>query len=119
LLRFLVTGGEVNDITRAEALLEGEGPVGRVIGDRAYDSDAFIAHIAERGGAAVIPSRARRRVPRALDLTTYATRNVIERFFGRLKQGRRVATRYDKTACSYAGVVAVSAVHLWASGWRA
>lgn len=108
LLRYVLTGGEVNDITQAEALVRaGEG--GSLVGDRAYDSDAFVARIEALGMRAVIPSRSTRKLPRHLDRLAYARRNVIERWFGRLKAFRRVATRYDKTARSYLGFVAAGA----------
>jgi transposase len=117
LLRYVLTGGEVNDITQAEALVRGREGRG-VVGDRAYDSDAFVAHVAELGMRVVIPSRSTRREPRALDASAYARRNVIERWFGRLKTFRRIATRYDKTAGSYLGFVAAGATLVAVSGWR-
>jgi transposase len=67
----------------------------------------------------VVPSRAGRRRMRWLDADAYRLRNVIERWFGRLKQYRRVATRYDKTARSYASLVATAALCVALSGWLA
>jgi transposase len=108
----------VNDVTRADALVQGLR--GRaVVGDRAYDSDAFVASVRAQGMAVVIPSRAKRRLPRVLDVEAYARRNVIERLFGRPKQFRRVATRYEKTAASYAGALALGASLVVLSGWTA
>src|SRR6185369_3110696 len=82
LIRYLVTGGEVADITQARALVRHRGLA--VVGDRAYDSDALVAHIQALGGRAVIPSKRNRRQPRPLDKASYRERNVIERWFGRL-----------------------------------
>lgn len=116
LLRYVLTGGEVNDITQASVLVrarEGRG----VVGDRAHDSDGFVRRIAAMRMRAVIPSRSTRRRPRVLDRAAYAKRNVIERWFGRLKAFRRIATRYDKTACSYLGFVAMAAALVTLSGW--
>jgi transposase len=116
LVRYVLTGGEVNDITQAGVLVrerEGRG----VVGDRAYDSDAFVRRIASMRMRVVVPSRSTRRRPRVIDRAAYATRNVIERWFGRLKIFRRVATRYDKTACSYLGFVATAAALVTLSGW--
>ena len=107
----------MNDVTQATRLTEGLR-AGVVVGDRAYDCDAFLAAIAAQDSAAVVPSRARRRVQRPLDVAVYATRNVIERFFGRIKQSRRVGTRYDKMATSYGSFVAMAALLARASGWR-
>ncbi len=118
LLRYTVTAGQVNDVTRADWLIEGTGGTA-VVGDRAYDSDAVIRSIEARGRTAVIPSRSHRKVARALDPGRYRTRNVIERWFGRLKGFRRVATRYDKTLLSYAAVVATAAFVVALSGWSA
>ena len=118
LLRYVLTGGQVNDITMAEPLVEGSKSVA-VIGDRAYDSDTFVRFIERSGMQAVIPSRSRRRHPRPLDRGVYAKRNVVERWFGRLKVLRRVATRYDKTSCSYLGFIAAGALLIELSGWAA
>lgn len=119
LVRFALTGGQVNDITRAAELVCRPREADAVVGDRAYDSDAFVAHVEAFGMKVVIPSRARRRVVRPHDKDAYRSRNVIERYFGRLKQLRRVATRYDKTAVSYASIVAVAATLVSLTGWRA
>ena len=118
LVRYIVTAGQVNDVTQAGFLTEcGEGEA--VIGDRAYDSDALLCRIEQRGCAAVIPSRSNRKVFRVIDSILYRRRNVIERWFGRLKGFRRVATRYEKTLASYVGVVATAAFVVALSGWRA
>lgn len=115
-MRFALTGGEVGDVTQAAPLVR--GLAGRaVVGDRAYDSNAFIECIEHAGMAAVIPSRANRKVPRVLDTAGYARRNLIERFFGRVKAFRRIATRYDETAVSYASTVAFAATLLVLTGW--
>ena len=104
-------------MTQATVLIAGiEGEA--IVADRAYDADAFIEHIAKQGMQAVIPSRSNRRTFRNHDAIAYRHRNVIERFFGRLKQYRRVATRYDKTACSYVGFIAIGALLIALSGWR-
>jgi transposase len=118
LVRYIVTAGQVNDVTQAGFLTEC-GEAEAVIGARAYDSDALICRSEQRGNAAVIPSRSNRKIFRAIDSTLYRRRNVIERGFGRLKSFRRVATRYEKTLASYVGVVATAAFVVALSGWRA
>ena len=116
LLRHALTGGEAADVTQARALVQGlRGHVG--VGDRAYDSDAFLDFVQAQGMVAVIPSRANRRIRRVLEINTYAIRNVIERLFGRLKQFRRLATRYDKTSTSYAATLVMATVLVVLSGW--
>jgi transposase len=115
LLRFVLTAGQVNDVTQAPRLIRDGG--GDVVADRAYDSDAVIAHIEALGVKAVIPARSHRKVARTLDQETYRKRNVIERWFGRVKGYRRVATRYEKTRLSYAACVAMAAFLVALSGW--
>ena len=70
-----------------------------VLADRGYDSDAIVALVSASGAVAVIPGRSklRKRNPRSIDRNLYRRRNVVERTIGRLKNNRRIATRYDKT----------------------
>ena len=109
----------MNDITQAKALVSKDVAAVGVIGDRAYDSNEFIAHLEQRALEVVVPSRSNRVVPRSLNAEVYRSRNVIERWFGRLKQFRRIATRYDKTEKSYGGFVALGAFQVALSGWGA
>ena len=75
----------------------------RLIGDKAYDSDKLIAQIEAQGATPVIPPRKNRHEPRDYDRQDYKQRNVVERFINVLKQSRRVATRYEKTARNFLG----------------
>ena len=97
-------------MTQAPALLEAAPSCKYVIGDKGYDSDAFREQIVAAGGVAVIPPRDSRTEPRTYDEEVYKRRNIIERFFHRLKQYRRVATRYDKLATRYLGFVYFAAI---------
>jgi len=117
LVRYVLTGGERSDITQARSLVVAREGAG-VVGDRGYDADAFVAHVEGHGMQAVVPSRKTRRRPRRLDHARYAQRNVVERWFGRIKAFRPVATRYDKTSRSYAGFVATAAALLVLTGWH-
>ena len=103
-LRFTLTAGQCHDITQAPDLLKGYS-YQSVIGDKAYDSDALIAEIVSNDAIAVIPPRKNRTQTRTYDKELYKQRNIIERFFHRLKQYRRVATRYEKYAVRYLGFV--------------
>ena len=109
-LRWILTSGNRNDITQAPALIQGIGSCKYVIGDKGYDSDAFRERIVSAGGVAVIPPRESRTDPIAYDEDLYKRRNIIERFFHRLKQYRRVATRYDKLGVRYLGFVYFAAI---------
>lgn len=96
-LRVVLTAGQVADIECAPELIA-DLPAAAVIGDKGYDSNALVEKIEAAGACAVIPPRSNRRNPRQFDRTQYRSRNLIERFFNRLKNFRRVATRYDKLA---------------------
>mgnify|MGYP001412072856 CR=1 FL=1 len=84
-----------------------------MLGDKGYDSDAIIAQVTASGAEVVIPPKANRKVQCACDYVLYCERNLVERFFNKLKQFRRVATRYDKRATHFlSGVYLGSAVIL-------
>ena len=112
LARFILTGGQVHDVTQAPALIEELLP-DAVLADKAYDADALLSCIENKNAKAVIPPKANRKEQRAFDRHQYRNRNVIERFFARIKQFRRVATRYDKLASRFASFVALAAAMLW------
>lgn len=95
-------------MVQAEALLKGLSPQ-YVIADKGYDSDPLRQQIRRSGGKPVIPSRRGTR-RRRHDRQRYKLRNLVERFINRLKQCRRVATRYDKTDHSYSGFVCLAAL---------
>ena len=95
-VRLRATPGQAGDCPQALPLLEGLQP-GKVLADTAYDSDANRAYCAQQAIEVVIPSHPNRLQPLPLDKEMYRDRNKIERFFNRMKQYRRLATRYDKT----------------------
>jgi transposase len=110
---FQLSPGNIADITVAPALLD-IAPVGRTfLADKGYDATPFRTRVAERGARVVIPNNATRRRPYPFDAAVYRDRNAIERMFCRLKDWRRVATRYDKLAANFASPVALVAVVLW------
>ena len=108
----ILTGGQVNDVTQATLLLAEIEPAA-VLADKAYDSDEVLDCIHDKGAKAVIPPKANRKVQRQFDRHQYRNRNLIERFFARLKQFRRVATRYDKLASRFESFVVLVAAVLW------
>lgn len=102
ILRFIVTKGNENDCTQTKNLLASTIREGMyILGDRAYDTDNIVNYIMEREAYAVIPSRKNRKVQREYYEEIYKNRNRIERFFNRLKNFRRIATRYDKLVLSF------------------
>lgn len=84
-----------------------------LIADKGYDSNAVRTDIEARGGVPVIPTRRGRKLQIAIDDFIYALRNRVERCINRLKNARRLATRYDKTAASYRGFIHLVALRLW------
>jgi transposase len=107
---FALTPGNVADISMAVPLISAIAPPRRLIADKAYDADSFRAWLKARRIKAVIPSTASRTVPYPLDRAAYRRRNLIERLFGRLKNWRRLATRYDRLARNYLAALALVAV---------
>lgn len=81
-----------------------------LIADKAFDHDGLRATLNERGALAVIPSTAHRKTPIPHDIEMYKWRHLIENCFQRLKEFRRVATRYDKTDTSFAAVIHCAAI---------
>jgi len=113
-LSFVLTPGEDHEITavaKLDALVDARPRCW--LGDRAYDSDALRADLLLRGVLPVIPPRKSRKVPAPLDRDLYRERNKIERLVGRLKENRRLATRYEKTAGAFLGMLDLAAVRLW------
>ena len=108
-LRFILTAGASHDVRQAPTLIAGQ-TFDCVVADTAYDSDPLRAEILAQGDVAVIRPRRNRLEERPYDKGVYKLRNVIERFFHRLKQFRRVATRYDKYAVRYLGFVYFAAI---------
>jgi transposase len=84
-----------------------------LIADKGYDADRIREETEANGGVAVIPMRRGRKVQTPIDDHIYALRNRIERCFNKLKNARRLATRYDKTAASYLGFIHIVSARLW------
>ena len=99
-VRLRLTPGQAGDAPEGEWLLHGLRPE-YVVADRAYDSDTLRAWVHVSGAAAVIPPNPSRALKPPYDREVYAERNRVERFVGRLKLNRRIATRYEKTARNY------------------
>jgi transposase len=109
---YVITAGNDSDIKHAPRLLANSPARAIIIGDKGYDSDAFVSEIKQHGGCAVMPPRCTRTIQREYDRTLYRERNRIERYFARLKQFRRLATRYDKTLRSFSGFFDLANLHL-------
>jgi transposase len=111
-VRLILTAGHRGDVPQAGALIEGlEAEV--VMADTAYDADQLRAAIAAKGAIAVIPNNPSRALKHPLDTHLYAQRHLVECCFSKLKQFRRVATRFEKTARNYLAVITLAAIVLW------
>ncbi|MEM9784792.1 MAG: IS5 family transposase [Pseudomonadota bacterium] len=109
-----ITAGQASDYAGYADTIDADLPPARVlIADKGYDSDAIRDGVEAAGGTPVIPARRTRKAPVAVDGFIYALRNRIERCINRLKNARRLATRYDKTAASYLGFIEITAARLW------
>jgi putative transposase len=104
-----LTGSQASDSPRLPGLIAGVATTA-VLADKGYDSDANRVAIRTVGAKPCIPSRKNPTEPIDYDRHLYRERNVVERFFAQLKQYRRVATRYDKKAANFLGVVWVAAI---------
>jgi transposase len=109
----LLSSGNTHDVVMAPALLEAAGPISRLIADKAYDTNSLRAPLASKEIDAVIPSIVRRKPLIPHDVRAYRERNLIERMIGRLKDFRRVATRYDKLARNFLAGVLLAAIAIW------
>ena len=108
-----VTPGQLGDVRAAASLLSQLPPGRKCAADTAYDSDALRQFMRERGTLPVIPNNPTRKRLHAFDRNAYKRRNLIERAFCRLKDWRRVATRYDKLARNFHSAVAIAAIITW------
>lgn len=111
-LRFILTGGEAGDITTAPDLLKGFSP-GAVLADKADDSNALRALVADAGAQAVIPSNRTRKILIPHDGVAYRRRRRIERFFDKLKHFRRIAARYDRRALYFLSALHLASAIIW------
>ena len=108
-VKIILTPGQDHDVTQGPALIA-NSDAEKKIADKAYDSDPFIEEIESTGAEAVIPPRSNRNEQRSYDKEAYKQRNVVERFINAIKQCRRVATRYEKTARNFLAVVQLASI---------
>ena len=112
LARWQLTGGQVHDLTQAHTLIQ-DIATDAVVADKAFDANALLNAIHQAGAKAVIPPKADRKEQRPYDQHQYKHRNLIERFFCRIKHFRRIATRYDKLASRFSSFIALAASFIW------
>ena len=111
LARFELLPGQRHESVAAEGLLSGLS-VGALLADRGFDGDGLRDALDERGAEAVIPPKSNRKKDIGCDMEKYRRRHLVENFFCKIKYFRRIATRYDQTASSYAAMIWVAAAVL-------
>ena len=113
-MRFILTGGQAADGPQGVPLLTGIKAT-HVIADKGYAADGILNFIRGQGASPVIPPRLSRRVQREYDRGLYKQRNLIERAFNRLKQWRRIATRYHRRSLYFLSVLHLAAAVTWST----
>ena len=112
-LILLLTEGQVSDYKGAATMLPALPPASALLGDRGYDSDPFRQALRAMGIEPCIPGRNNRLQPVVYDTVLYRQRNRIERMFGRLKDWRRIAMRYDRCAHTFMSAICIAATVLF------
>jgi transposase len=114
LLSVLLTGGQTHDCPPAQRLIRRIRKARKLLGDKAYDSEELRLWLNKRGTRVVVPNRSNRKQPFQFDKISYKQRHRIENAFCRLKDFRRIATRYDRLARNFlASVCLVGAIVWW------
>jgi transposase len=112
-VRLGLTSGEAHDNRLCSLLLAGLEPGSTLLADRGYDADWIRALAGEKGVWANIPPKRNRKEPICFSPYLYRRRNSVERFFNKIKQCRRIATRYDKLAANYLAFVKLASIRRW------
>ena len=111
-LRLKLTGGHCSDISQAFQLLAPYHNC-NTLADRGYDCDALITQLQDQNCIPVIPPKRNRLAPRTIDRHLYNERHLIENFFNKIKEYRRVATRYDKLDVSFLAFIVFASTLIW------
>lgn len=112
-MRIDVTGAQTHDSKAFGAFLNWETPPKAIVADKAYGSAAIRQSIADEGAIAVIPSKSNAKIPIPHDPELYAMRNLVERFFCRMKDMRRLTTRYEKLKRNFLSMLHIFAIRCW------
>jgi transposase len=109
----VLSPGQASDKAAVPALIDGLRPARDTVADRGYDAKATLELLLSHGTRPHIPTQSDRRRQRSVDHALYRQRNLIERFFNKIKHFRRIATRYDKLARNYLAAVLLASIRLW------
>ncbi len=117
-IRLALTAGQASDKQAALPLIASLSRTHDLVADRGYDAQYILDAAKDRGAMAHIPTQRDRKVQRSVDHQIYRRRNLVERFFSKLKHFRRVATRFDKLARNFLAAVALASVRIWARAYE-
>jgi transposase len=114
----VLSAGQASDKAAVPALIDGLPPAKALIADRGYDAQAIIDLVRKTGGQAHIPTQSDRKLQRSIDKALYRQRNLVERFFCKLKHFRGVATRFAKLARNFLAAVLIASTRLWTRAYE-
>lgn len=117
-VRIVLSAGQASDKAAVPALIEGLPPARALIADRGYDAQAIVDLVRSTGGEAHIPTQSDRKVQRSVDRDLYRQRNLVERFFCKLKHFRGIATRFAKLARNFLAAVLLASTRLWTRAYE-
>ena len=117
-VRLHLSEGQASDCKQAEPLLEVLPQDSILLADKAYDSDEIRSTVEAAGGFANIPAKANRKRSFPFSAFLYRYRNLVERFFGKLKNARGLATRYDKRADNFLAAIKLFATRIWIKAYE-
>jgi transposase len=112
-LKLKLTAGQMSDIGSAQEPIADLPRDAMFLADKGYDANALRDAVAERGAWANIPPKANRKDPICFSKHLYKARNLVERFFNKIKHYRRIATRYDKTAENFLAALKLVTIRVW------
>jgi len=112
-VRLALTPGQTHDGQAAAMLLDALSETTVVLADKAYDADWIRDHITAQGAAPNIPDKSNRKKRHCFSKALYRKRNLVERFFNKIKQFRRVATRYEKLGANFLAMTKLAAIRIW------
>ena len=117
-IRIALTPGQASNKQAAVPLIKSLSRTRDLVADRGYDAKALIDLAESQSVRAHTPTQRDRRIQRSVDRETYRQRNLVERFFNKLKHFRRVATRFDKLARNFLAAVALASIRLWTRAYE-
>ena len=112
-VRLALTAGQASDVHGAELLLNNLDDGSVLLGDKGYDADWIREKIEAQGAAPNIPDKINRKEKHCFSKVLYKERNLVERFFNKIKHFRRIATRYEKLGANFLAMLKLAAIRVW------